>query len=119
METFQGSDYPRNFSRFLREGLGLHLLFRTVIFNTYDKTRKKDVKICMQDAMKKLQLHEDCVDDFILLKGKYDIEDVQEVQVVSNEDNEALLDNEEIGDEEMGIALLGNEGNGDERIVSE
>jgi dihydrofolate reductase len=68
---------------------------------------------------KRLQLREDCVDDFIVLRGKYDIEYDQEVQVVSNEDSEALLDNEEIGDKEMGIALEDNEGNGDERIVNE
>jgi len=35
------------------------------------------------------------------------------------EGSEALLDNEEIGDEEMGIALSGNEGYGDEQIVNE
>jgi len=49
-----------------------------------------------------------------------DIEYDQEVQVVSNEDSEALLDNEEVGDKEMGIALSdNNEGNGDEQIVNE
>ena len=41
------------------------------------------------------------------------------MQVVLNEDSEALLDNEEIGDEEMGIALLDIEGTGDEQILNE
>ena len=62
----------------------------------------------MQAAKKLLKEHEDCVDGFIVLKGNYDIEDVQEVQVVFNEDSGALLDNEKIGDEEMGIALFDN-----------
>ena len=64
-----------------------------------------------------LQDHEDSVNGFIELKGKYDIEDVQEVPVVLNEDSEALLENEQIGDKEMWVVLLSNEENGDEQIV--
>jgi hypothetical protein len=70
-------------------------------------------------AKQLLKEHEDCVGGFIELKGNYDIEDVQEGPVRLNEDNEALLDKEEIGDEEMGVALEDNEVNGDEQIVNE
>jgi len=75
--------------------------------------------ISMVAAKQLLKEHEDCVGGFIELKGNYDIEDVQEGPVRLNEDNEALLDKEEIGDEEMGVALEDNEVNGDEQIVNE
>ena len=73
----------------------------------------------MLAAKQLLREHEDCVDGVIELKGKYDNEDVQEVQVVFNEDIESLLDNVENGAEEMGVALEDNEGNGEEQIVNE
>jgi len=95
------------------------LVARDIIFHTYGQTNKMDVTIHMQAAKKLLKEHEDCFNGYILLKGNYDIEDVQEVQVVLNEDSEALLDNEEIGDKEMGEALLDNEDYGDEQIVNE
>ena len=95
------------------------LIVRGINFHTYDETKKKNVTIFMQAAKKLLQDHEDCDDGFIVLKGKYDNGYVQEVHVVLNEDSEALLDNEEIGEEEMGIALLDKAGNKDKQIVNE
>jgi hypothetical protein len=98
------------------------LIVRGINFHVYHETKKKDVTIPMQAAKQLLKDHEDCVDGYIELKGNYDIEDVREVRVVLNEDCESLFDNEdneEIGDEEMGVALEDNEGNGGEQIVNE
>jgi hypothetical protein len=95
------------------------LIARGINFHTYGEGNKKNGTISMVAAKQLLKEHEDCVGGFIELKGNYDIEDVQEGPVRLNEDNEALLDNVEIGDEEMGVALEDNEVNGDEQIVNE
>jgi hypothetical protein len=95
------------------------LIARGINFHTNVETNKKNGTIPMLAAKQLLRKHEDCVDDFIVLKGNYDIEDVREVRVVVNEDIESLLDNVENGAEEMGVALEDNEGNGEEQIVNE
>jgi len=95
------------------------LIARGINFHTNVETNKKNGTIPMLAAKQLLREHEDCVDGVIELKGKYDNEDVQEVQVVFNEDIESLLDNVENGAEEMGVALEDNEGNGEEQIVNE
>ena len=95
------------------------LIARGINFHTYGEGNKKNGTIPMLAAKQLLKEHEDCVDGFIELKGNYDIEDVQEGPVRLHEGSEALLDKEEIGDEEMGVALQDNEGNGYEQIVME